>query len=138
MQHFRLAAIALSALLLAACSGGDKPAADAATKTAAAPAAVDSKALKSLFGSWGLDPANCGGEVLKISAEAFEGPGSSCKVAGYTDNGDGTFTAAMSCGAAEEKVSLRPIFAPSGEGIDLVYLDRQNLRSEVLRCGPAS
>jgi hypothetical protein len=95
-------------------------------------------ALKPLIGNWGLDPANCGDQVLKISTKRFEGPGSGCDISGFTDNGDGTYTAAMSCTAdgktSNERIQMRPIFAPTGEGIDLVYLDRDNLASEVLRC----
>lgn len=149
MRHFRLAAIAAPALLLAACGGGGNPPATPASSTAAAPAAASTTqvasarpasddALKPLFGSWGLDPANCGQQVLKISKTRFEGPGSGCDITGYTDNGDGTYTAAMSCTAsgqtANERIQMRPIFAPTGEGIDLVYLDRQGQQSEVLRC----
>ncbi len=33
---------------------------------------------------------------------------------------------------------MRPIFAPTGEGIDMVYLDRDNFKSEVLRCAVAT
>jgi hypothetical protein len=154
MHPVRLAAIAMSALLLAACNGGDKPAAEtpvaetsaAVTPVAAAPAAVatpaSSRALKSLFGTWAPDLANCGDQAIKISATAFEGAGNTCSVSGYTDNGDGTFTAAMSCSSsgksADEKVQMRPIFAPSGEGIDLVYLSRNNQKAEVLRCAAAN
>ncbi len=145
MRQLRLAGIILPALLLAACGGGTPPAqtssapapAAAPTQTAAAKPA-DDKALAPLFGSWGLDPANCGQQVLKISKTRFEGPGSGCDISGYSDNGDGTYTAQMSCAAngatSTEKIQMRPIFAPTGEGIDLVYLDRQNQTSEVLRC----
>jgi len=81
---------------------------------------------------------NCGDQVLKISAKRFEGPGSGCDITGFSDNGDGTYTASMSCTAggqtSNERISMRPIFAPTGEGIDLIYLDRNNLKSEVLRC----
>jgi hypothetical protein len=146
MRHLRLAGIILPALLLAACGGGtppvqtssaaQAPAAPPAQTVAAKPA--DDKALKPLFGSWGLDPANCGKQVLKISKTRFEGPGSGCDISGYTDNGDGTYTAQMSCTAngatSTEKIQMRPIFAPTGEGIDLVYLDRKNQQAEVLRC----
>jgi hypothetical protein len=153
MRYLRLAAIAVPALLLAACGGGNPPpaASSAPEQTTAAPAtpagpaqpvanakpAAD-KALAPLFGTWGLDPANCGDQVLKISKARFEGPGSGCDISGYTDNGDGTYTATMSCTASgqtsNEKIQMRPIFAPSGEGIDLVYLDRKSEQSEVLRC----
>ncbi len=149
MRYFRLAAIAAPALLLTACGGGTPPASSssvaeappAQTQPAPQPAATkpaDDKALTPLFGSWGLDPANCGKQVLKISKTRFEGPGSGCDISGYTDNGDGTYTAAMSCTAsgqtAKESIQMRPIFGPTGEGIDLVYLDRNNQQSEVLRC----
>jgi len=153
MHYLRLAAIAVPALLLAACSGGNPPpaassTADQSTTAAPAPAAptqpvadakpADDKALAPLFGSWGLDPANCSDQVLKISKTRFEGPGSGCDISGYTDNGDGTYTATMSCTASgqtsNEKIQMRPIFAPTGEGIDLVYLDRNSEQSEVLRC----
>lgn len=147
MRHLPLIAIAIpAALLLAACGSGTPPppqtastsssAAAPTTTQVATPASDD--ALKPLIGNWGLDPANCGDQVLKISAKRFEGPGSGCDISGFTDNGDGTFTAAMSCTAngqtSNERIQMRPIFAPTGEGIDLVYLDRKNLASEVLRC----
>ena len=146
MRQLRLAGIILPALLLAACGGGTRPAQTSSTaQSPAAPPAqtvaakpADDKALAPLFGSWGLDPANCGQQVLKISKTRFEGPGSGCDISGYSDNGDGTYTAQMSCAAngatSTEKIQMRPIFAPTGEGIDLVYLDRQNQTSEVLRC----
>jgi hypothetical protein len=148
MRHLPLAVIAIpAALLLAACGGGNPPPQQQAASTAssAAPAAptqmstpAKDDALKPLIGNWGLDPANCGDQVLKISTKRFEGPGSGCDISGFTDNGDGTYTAAMSCTAdgktSNECIQMRPIFAPTGEGIDLVYLDRDNLASEVLRC----
>ena len=152
MRQLRLAAIVFPALLLSACGGGNPPPAQpsaaassqaAATPAPSAPATkvaspADDKALAPLFGTWGLDPANCGDQVLKISKTRFEGPGSGCDIAGFTDNGDGTYTADMTCTAngqsAKEKISMRPIFAPTGEGIDLVYLNRNNDKSEVLRC----
>ena len=148
MRHLRLATIILPALLLSACGGGNPPPAQtssaapppAVSQVAVAPAADD--ALKPLFGSWGLDPANCGDQVLKISKARFEGPGSGCDISGYSDNGDGTYTATMSCTASgktsSERIQMRPIFGPTGEGIDLVYLDRKNQASEVMRCAVAS
>lgn len=127
---------------LAGCGGDAPPAAGSSSASPDAPAAAAMPAndddLQPLFGTWALDPSQCGGQVLKISKTRFEGPGSACDVAGYADNGNGTYTATMSCTAngqtSTERISMRPIFAPSGEGIDLVYLDRQNLASEVLRC----
>ena len=147
MHQLRLAGIILPALLLAACGGGNPPtqSTSSAAQAPAAPPAqtvaakpADDKALAPLFGSWGLDPANCGQQVLKISKTRFEGPGSGCDITGYSDNGDGTYIAQMSCTASgatsNEKIQMRPIFTPTGEGIDLVYLDRQNQQTEVLRC----
>ena len=111
MRQLRLAAIVLPALLLAACGGGNPPPAQpsAAAPSSAAPAApppttnvaapADDKALEPLLGTWGLDPANCGDQVLKISKKRFEGPGSGCDIAGFTDYGDGTYTASMTCTA---------------------------------------
>jgi len=143
MRQFRLAAAIVVPGLLAACGGGNPPPAQPSTQASApsttqvaTPATAD--AIKPLFGDWGLDPAHCGDQVLKISAKRFEGPGSGCDITGFTDNGDGTLTAAMSCTAngqtSKERISMRPIFGPTGEGIDLIYLDRKNLASEVLRC----
>jgi len=147
MRHLPLLAVVIpAALLLAACGGGTPPPPQTASASSSAipptttqvstPASGD--ALKPLIGDWGLDPANCGDQVLKISAKRFEGPSSGCDITGFTDNGDGTYTAAMSCTAngqtSNERIQMRPIFAPTGEGIDLVYLDRKNLASEVLRC----
>lgn len=153
MRHIRLVAVAVPVLLaVAACGGGNQPgspSSQASTQTPAAPppqtttvsGPADQKALEPLFGTWALDLASCDKQVLTISAKRFEGPGSGCDITGYTDNGDGTYTAAMSCTAdgqtAKERISMRPIFGPTGEGIDLVYLDRKNLQSEVLRCPAA-
>lgn len=132
--------IAFTTLLmpLAACSNGSPPPAPAASSqpaaavAAATPASGDS--LAPLFGTWALDLAQCAKQTLKISKARFEGPGTGCDVSGYTDNGDGTFTADVSCGGAAEKIKMRPIYAPTGEGIDLTYLNRDNTVSTVLRC----
>jgi hypothetical protein len=150
MRYVRLAAVLVPAFLLSACGGGSnpppaQPSAAASTAEPAAPApappqtkAASDKDLAPLFGTWGLDPANCGTQVLKISKTRFEGPGSGCDITAFNDNGDGTYTATMTCTAkgqsSSERIQMRPIFAPTGEGIDLTYLDRDNLKSEVLRC----
>jgi hypothetical protein len=148
MRHVRLVAIAIPVLLAIAACGGNQPSSPSSQASTQTPAPTptttavsgpaDPKALAPLYGTWALDLASCGKQVLTISAKRFEGPGSGCDIAGYTDNGDGTYTAAMSCTAdgqtAKERISMRPIFGPTGEGIDLVYLDRKNLTSEVLRC----
>ena len=154
MRYLHLAAAIVPALMLTACGGGSNPppAQPSAQPSQQQPAAPDpanppkgkpasDKDLAPLFGSWGLDPANCGDQVLKISKKAFAGPGSSCDITGFADNGDGSYTATMSCKAngqtSQERIQMRPIFAPTGEGIDLTYLDRDNLQSEVLRCDVA-
>ena len=147
MRQLRLAAIIVPALLLTACGGGNPPApAQPSTQpdVPAPPAVVQSTTpakdadIKPVFGTWGLDPANCSDQVLTISKKQFAGPGSACGVTGWSDNGNGSYTAAMSCKASgqtsNERVQMRPIFTPTGEGIDLVYLDRNNLQTEVLRC----
>lgn len=152
MRHVRLVAVAIPVLLaVAACGGGNQPSSpssQASTQTPAAPPTTttvsgpaNDKALAPLFGTWALDLASCGKQALTISAKRFEGPGSGCDITGFTDNGNGTYTAAMSCTASgqtsKERISMRPIFGPTGEGIDLVYLDRKNLASEVVRCPAA-
>lgn len=137
----------LLVLPLTACGGGSPPASSSSTQSVAetatpAPAPSGKPAkdadLKPLFGTWALDPDQCDGQVLKISKTRFEGPGSGCDISGFADNGNGSYIASMSCAAngqaSTERISMRPIFAPSGEGIDLIYLDRKNLASEVLRC----
>jgi hypothetical protein len=143
MRLAQLSAIVIPALLLASCGGNTPPAAPsseapAAEQTAAAAAPAADDALAPLFGTWALDPAQCGGQVLKISKSRFEGAENGCDISGYTDNGDGTFTAAMSCTSqgttAEESIQMRPVFAPTGEGVELTYLNRDNLASTVLRC----
>lgn len=154
MRHLHLAAVILPALMLTACGDGSnpppaQPSAQPSQQQPTAPAPANppqgkpanDKDLAPLFGSWGLDPANCGDQVLKISKKTFAGPGSSCTISGFSDNGDGSYTATMSCKAngqtSQERIQMRPIFAPTGEGIDLTYLDRNNLKSEVLRCDVA-
>lgn len=142
-MHRLLPLAVIPALFLAACGGGEPPAPPASseapaatTPVATAPASDD--ALAPLFGTWALDPNQCDGPVLKISKTRFEGAENGCDISGYTDNGDGTYTAAMNCTAegtmADESIQMRPIFAPSGEGIELVYLNRDNLAATILRC----
>jgi hypothetical protein len=89
--------------------------------------------LAPLFGSWALDPAACS-QTLKISRTRFEGAESGCDITGYVDNGDGSYTASLSCGSAQEQIKMRPVFAPTGEGIELTYLNRDNQETLVLRC----
>jgi hypothetical protein len=140
MRYFLPAAALAVTLLLGACSGEPAPApapSQPAAPAETAPVAANDDALAPLFGSWALDPASCG-EVLRISKTRFEGAENGCDISGYTDNGDGSFTAAMACTSAgqtaNELIRMRPIFAPTGEGIDLTYIDRDGLEVTVLRC----
>jgi hypothetical protein len=149
MRLLQFAAVVIPAVVLSSCGDGTPPAAPssaAAPSPAAAQATpASAEALAPLFGTWALDPAKCDGPVLKISQARFEGAENGCDISGFTDNGDGSYTAAMSCTAdgqtAGESIKMRPIFAPTGEGIDLTYIDRDNLTTTVLRCpapGPAN
>lgn len=142
--------ILLATPLLAACDNSPKPpatppAAEAPAAPAAEPAApaapvvaASAEATAPLFGVWAADLADCGTSAITISAARFEGAENSCDIGGLSDNGDGSFTATLSCtgegAAASERVSMRPLFAPTGEGIGLTYLDRGNSEVTVLRC----
>jgi hypothetical protein len=138
MRRISLAASLLPLLFLAACTGGGNPPPAPSSEPAPAapatqPVAADDEALAPLFGSWGLDPAACI-QTLKISKTRFEGAENGCDITGYTDNGDGSYTAALSCGSAQEQIKMRPVFAPTGEGVELTYLNRDNQETLVLRC----
>ena len=143
MRQFLIVPIA-AMLLLAACSNEAQPPAQpsavSSAPATAQPVAADEDALAPLFGTWGLDPAMCD-QTLKISRTRFEGAENGCDISSFTDNGDGTYTAAMTClsegQTAEEQIKMRPVFAPSGEGVELTYLNRDNLETLLLRCaGP--
>ena len=137
MRRFIQAAILLPPLLLAACTGANDtppaPSSQAGGTTPSQPVAAGDEALAPLFGTWALDPAACS-QTLKISKTRFEGAESGCDITSYSDNGDGSYTAALSCGAATEQIKMRPVFAPTGEGIELTYLSRNNQETLVLRC----
>jgi hypothetical protein len=135
-------------LMLAACDSSNPPApaanapaAQPAAKAPATPAAnaapAAAAATAPLFGSWAADPANCGTPIV-ISATSFEGAENSCDISGFTDNGDGTFVAAMSCNSqgqtANERIQMEPLFGPAGEGVRLSYLDRGGDPVVVFRC----
>jgi hypothetical protein len=128
-------------LCLSACTGGGQaPSQSASQEPATQPTAATDKALEPLFGTWGLDPAKCD-QVLTISKTRFEGAENGCDIASFADNGDGSYTAAMTCSSqgqsASENIKMRPVFAPTGEGVELTYLDRDNLETLLLRCGAA-
>jgi hypothetical protein len=128
-------------LVLAACDSSQKPAATTTTVTApAAPAATPATAdaaLEPLIGTWAATTGNCSTPIT-IAANSFKGYENSCEISGWTDNGDGTFTAAMSCTAegktADEKITMTPLFGPQGEGIRLAYDDRGGDPVTVFRC----
>ena len=144
MRLFALAAL-LTLPVLAACSNDAPPAeapvqapaveapaapatpAPAAEAPAATPASLPAGA-KPLIGTWAADLSNCGTESAEvtITASRLESANRSCDIA-VTDQGDGTFT--TSCG--NESLTLIPVFAPSGEGINI---DTANGRETVLRC----
>ena len=145
MRRILSAASLLPVLLLAACGGDTPPAQSTATPSAAAaapaqPAAASDDDLTPLFGAWGLDPSRCD-QVIKISRTRFEGAENGCDISSFTDNGDGSYTAAMSCTShgqtANEQIKMEPVFAPTGEGVELTYINRDNLKTTLLRCGAA-
>jgi hypothetical protein len=35
---------------------------------------------------------------------------------------------------ADEQIMMRPVFAPTGEGVELTYVNRDNLQTLLLRC----
>ncbi len=67
-----------------------------------------------------LNPNQCE-QNIKISKTRFEGAENGCDITSFGDNGDGSFTAAMSCASqgqtADEQIRMRPVFAPTGEGV---------------------
>ena len=137
-------AIVVAALSLAGCGGGAPPAGPAggtpassgpaepepATPTAPATAANLPVGAQPLLGTWSADLAACGNAqaVTVITASSLVSPARTCVIA-LADNKDGSFS--TTCGP--DKLQLTPIFAPTGEGINLVVGagDRQTL----LRCG---
>lgn len=134
-------------LLLAACDqnatppAAEVPAVDATVAAPAqpqpAPAETAELDLAPLSGNWAASPANCATPIV-ISPTAFEGAENVCEITQWTDNGDGSLTAAMTCQAAgetnSESIRMTPIFGPTGEGIRFEYLDRGGDPVTVFRC----
>jgi hypothetical protein len=150
-----IAVLAMSAL--AACGGNtpapppeqnaEAPAAEApAAPQPAAPrpapaaegTAASASAVAPMIGTWAADLANCQNGAITITETRFEGAENGCDITSIVDNGDGSFTATLSCtaegAATTERISMVPLFAPTGEGIGLTYLDRGNEAVTVLRC----
>ncbi len=132
---------AVATLTLAACGGTEpspRPAADAPAKAApaeavaekpSAPAKLPAGALP-LIGTWSADLATCGTQrsIVVISASRLTSAARTCDFM-LVDNKDGSFTA--TCGT--ETLRLTPVFAPSGEGINLEADGGK--RETLLRCG---
>jgi hypothetical protein len=140
-MHLPRIALSLPLLvLLAACDNSPRaPAASQpAAKTPAASATASPVAAAPLFGSWAAVLANCGTAAVTISATRFAGAENQCDVKTLADNGDGTFTASLACAAqgqaASENIQMTPVFAPTGEGVVLNYLDRGGEKVTLLRC----
>jgi hypothetical protein len=163
MNFRRIALIAALPLALAACGdnntdvappAGQAPAqqpaaaAPAASSTTPAPAPQASNAtpasgdLDFLWGTWAANLTWCtdqtNGSPITISQSRFEGAENSCDITSLSDNGDGSYSAQLSCqGEGQtnaETLNMTPVYAPSGEGIVLQYPDRGNERTTVLRC----
>lgn len=128
--------------ILAACDQNPAPPpappqAPAATQPAAAVAATPTAAAP-LFGTWAANLSECGAFPVSISADRFEGAENLCDITALSDNGDGTFTASLACTSqgqnTTERIQMTPVFAPTGEGVVLNYLDRGQTRVTLLRC----
>ena len=142
-RHLAALSIIPLTLLLAACDSSQPPASTpAATTPAATPAATapasptprpGNAALEPLIGAWASTPANCGAPIT-IAANSFKSAENSCEISGWTDNGDGTYTAAMSCNSQGQKITMTPLFGPQGEGIRLAYNGRGGEPVTVFRC----
>jgi len=144
--HRLVLAIALP-LFLAACdqspaptpSTTQQPASPAPSTPAPQPSSgsTGAAATDPLIGSWAASPANCAAPIV-IAADSFQGAENSCTISGWTDNGDGSSTAAMSCQsegqATSERIKMEPLFGPQGEGIRLSYLDRGGDPVTVFSC----
>ena len=141
-------------LLLAACDQAPQQTASSAQPADRTPAETSSQPAAEaqagapaadtapLFGTWAANLAWCDGNgegfPITISATRFEGRENVCDITSLEDNGDGSFTAALSCtGEGQtntERVAMTPIFGPSGEGLRLDYLDRSGEPTTVFRC----
>jgi len=127
--------------LLAACDSGNTPKAPtastpAATAPAKAPATKAPTAAvpatfpisaRPLLGSWAAADCSDSNTLTVVSATTYSGGGKSCDIA-LTDNKDGTYAATCE----GQKLSLTPIFGPTGEGIRIAAGDAKS--TAVFRC----
>ncbi len=133
------AAFVIALPLLAACSNDQAPTTPAAETPAAVPKpAVTAPATPAavkvpagaapLIGTWAASLSSCGdaAAVTTITATTYTSPAGTCDIS-LTASGDGFSTA---CGNAQ--MTLTPVFAPSGEGINVVVGDGK--RETILRC----
>lgn len=136
------AVFAITLPLLAACSNDQapKPAAEtpaakpAVTAPAEAAPAKPAAAVKApagaapLIGTWAASLSNCSDakDVTTITATTYTSPAGKCDIS-LKASKDGFSTA---CGSAQ--MTLTPVFAPSGEGVNVVVGDGK--RETVLRC----
>jgi hypothetical protein len=138
-----VAVFAIALPLLAACSNDQapKPAAEtpaakpavtapAATTPAAKPASTAKvpAGAEPLIGTWAASLSSCGDAkaVTTITATSYASPAGSCDIS-LKASKDGFSTA---CGSAQ--MTLTPVFAPSGEGVNVVGADGK--RQTILRC----
>jgi len=139
-----VAVLAIALPLLAACSNDQAPAKPAAAtpaaetpgkttpaKTTPAKPAATVKVpagAAPLIGTWAASLASCGDPkaVTTITSTTYASPAGKCDISLAADK-DGFSTA---CGSA--KMTLTPVFAPSGEGINVVVGDGK--RQTILRC----
>jgi len=141
-----VAVFAIALPLLAACSNDQAPAKPAAQTPAAAPAADTAAkpavttpvkpaatvkvpaAAAPLIGTWAASLDSCGDAkaVTTITATTYTSPAGKCDIS-LVANKAGFSTA---CGSAQ--MTLTPVFAPSGEGVNVVIGDGK--RQTVLRC----
>jgi len=139
-----VAVFAIALPLLAACSNDQAPTKPAAVTPAAETPAKTTPAVTTpakpaatvklpagaapLIGTWAASLASCGDPkaVTTITATSYASPAGTCDMS-LTASKDGFTTA---CGSTQ--MTLTPVFAPSGEGINVVVGDGK--RQTILRC----
>ena len=133
------AVFAIALPLLAACSNNQPAQKPAAETTPVAKPAVTAPVkpatttkvpvgAEPLIGTWASSLSSCGDAkaVTTITATTYASPAGSCDISLKPDK-DGFSTA---CGSAQ--MTLTPVFAPSGEGVNVVV--GEGKRQTILRC----